>query len=70
VKTEHEKVEVLNDDEVPVAPTTILLSPCSKACQNPHALGQENKSANKRKRKLTAEDLTIADAIKYGFDGV
>jgi hypothetical protein len=68
VRTEHEEVEILSDDEVLVAPTTTLLSPRSRACQNPHAPCQVNKSANKR--KLTVGDLTIADAIKYGFDGV
>jgi hypothetical protein len=29
-----------------------------------------NKSANKRKRKLTIGDSAIVDAIKYGFDGI
>jgi hypothetical protein len=68
VRIEHEEVEILSDDEVLVAPTATPLSPRSKACQNPQAPGQVNKSANKR--KLTVGDLTIADAIKYGFDGV
>jgi hypothetical protein len=45
-------------------------SPCSNAYQNPQAPGQVNKSANKRKKKLTIEDSAIADAIKYDFDGV
>jgi hypothetical protein len=29
-----------------------------------------NKSTNKKKIKLTAENSAIADAIKYGFDRV
>jgi hypothetical protein len=70
VKIEHKEVEILSDDEVPVATTTTLLSPCSNAYQNPQAPGQVNKSANKRKKKLTIEDSAIADAIKYDFDGV
>jgi hypothetical protein len=70
VRTEHEEVEILSDDEVLVAPTATPLSPRSKACQNPQAPDQVNKSANKRKRKVSAGDSAIADAIKYGFDGV
>jgi hypothetical protein len=32
VKTKHEEVEILSDDEVLVAPTAIPLSPRSRAC--------------------------------------
>jgi hypothetical protein len=70
MRTKHEEVEILSDDEVLVAPTATPLFPCNKACHNSQASCQVNKSANKRKKKLTIGDSAITNAIKYGFDGV
>jgi hypothetical protein len=70
VRIEHEEVEIMSDDEDPAAPTATPLSPRRRACQNPQAPGQVNKSSNKKKRKLTTGDSAIADSIKYGHDGV
>ncbi|KAG0573278.1 hypothetical protein KC19_VG164400 [Ceratodon purpureus] len=73
----HEEIHLSDDDEESTpkatptkANSTAPISPRTRAAKQPHWVGQLNKSAEKRRRKLSAGDHAIASAITDFSNGI
>ncbi|KAG0594759.1 hypothetical protein M758_UG106800 [Ceratodon purpureus] len=79
IRMPHEEIHNLSDDDdeestpnaTPTkANSTAPILPRTRAAKQPHCVGQLNKSAEKRRRKLSAGDHAIASAITDFSNGI